>query len=227
MIFYASECNFSTNTYTLSEAESKHCIKVLRNTIGNTIEIINGKGIQLTCRIVDGHYKRCKVEVISRKEHLENPNHIHIAMAIPKSSERLEWFMEKATEIGINRLSLINCEHSERRNFNHKRLEKITITALKQCKRYHIPIIDSAVSYEVFLNTHPKGYIGHCNPEKKIHAREINKALPFLIGPEGDFSNQEIKKAIASGYVPIDLSNNRLRTETAALSAVFYLSNLV
>ena len=80
MIFYASECDFSTNTYTLSESESKHCIKVLRNTIGDTIEIINGKGLELTCRIIDDHYKRCKVEVTSRKEHLDNPNHIHIAL---------------------------------------------------------------------------------------------------------------------------------------------------
>ena len=227
MIFYASECDFSTNTYTLSESESKHCIKVLRNTIGDTIEIINGKGLELTCRIIDDHYKRCKVEVTSRKEHLDNPNHIHIAMAIPKSGERLEWFMEKATEIGINRLSLINCEHSERRNFNQKRLEKIIITALKQCKRYHLPIIDSVISYDEFMNNHPEGYIGHCNPDKKIHAKEMDQVLPFLIGPEGDFSNHEIKKAIKSGYIPVDLSGNRLRTETAALSAVFYLSNLV
>ena len=227
MIFYASECNFRTNTYTLSESESKHCIKVLRNTIGNTIEIINGKGVQLTCRIIDDHYKRCKVEVTSRKEHLANPNPIHIAMAIPKSGERLEWFMEKATEIGINQLSLINCEHSEKRNFNHKRLEKITIAALKQSKRYHIPIIDSVISYEEFLKTYPKGFIGHCNPDKKIHPKEMSQAQPFLIGPEGDFSNEEIKNALESGYIPVDLSANRLRTETAALSAVFYLSNLV
>jgi len=227
MIFYAPECTYNTTSYTLSESESKHCIKVLRNTKGNNIEIINGKGIQLTCKIIDDHYKRCKVEVVSRKEHLDDAKNIHIAMAIPKSSERLEWFMEKATEIGINRLSLLNCEHSERRSFNHKRLEKITIAALKQCKRYHLPMIDSVVSYKEFIKTHTKGYIGHCNLEQKIHAKEMNKTLPFLIGPEGDFSSKEIKKAIESGYIAVDLSNNRLRTETAALSAVFYLSILV
>ena len=227
MIFYAPECNYHTITYTLSEPESKHCIKVLRNTIGSTIEIINGHGLQLTCKIVDDHYKRCKVNVISKKKHLENANYIHIAMAIPKSSERLEWFIEKATEIGINRLTLINCEHSERKKFNHKRLEKICISALKQCKRYHLPIIDSVVSYEEFMKMYTKGYIGHCNPEKKVHAKEINQALPFLIGPEGDFSSKEIKKALESGYIAVELSKNRLRTETAALTAVFYLSNLV
>tara|TARA_B100001287_G_scaffold85134_1_gene71130 strand:+ start:257 stop:940 length:684 start_codon:yes stop_codon:yes gene_type:complete len=227
MIFYASECNTETSFYTLSESESKHCIKVLRNTIGNTIEIINGKGLQLHCKIIDDHHKRCKVEVVSRKSHPDNKQKIHIAMAIPKSSERLEWFMEKATEIGINRLSLLNCKHSEKRSFNHKRLEKITIAALKQCKRYHIPKIDSVISYQEFIETYPTGYIGHCSPNQKISAKEMNQANPFLIGPEGDFSDEEIKKAIESGYVAVDLSANRLRTETAALSAVFYLSNLV
>ena len=148
-------------------------------------------------------------------------------MAIPKSSDRLEWFMEKATEIGINRLSLINCEHSERRSFNQTRLTKITVSALKQSKRFHLPIIEEPVKFQEFINKHPKGYIGHCNVDDKIMGREMNQLMPFLIGPEGDFSNEEIQRAKDSGYLSVDLSKNRLRTETAALSAVFYLSDIL
>ena len=147
-------------------------------------------------------------------------------MAIPKSSERLEWFMEKATEIGINRLSLLICDHSERRSFNEKRLQKITISALKQSKRFHLPVIDESVAFKDFIKANPKGYIGHCNFDEKIHAKKMNKPMPFLIGPEGDFSNTEISQAIDLGYISVELSENRLRTETAALTSVFYLSNL-
>lgn len=227
MIFYAPECTLDHNTYTLSEVESKHCIKVLRNKIGSEIEIINGHGGQFLCKIIDDHHKKCEVKIIEKTQHPSRPNDTHIAMAIPKSSDRLEWFMEKATEIGISRLSLINCEHSERRSFNQTRLTKITVSALKQSKRFHLPIIEEPVKFQEFINKHPKGYIGHCNVDDKIMGREMNQLMPFLIGPEGDFSNEEIQRAKDSGYLSVDLSKNRLRTETAALSAVFYLSDIL
>ena len=227
MIFYAPECTLDHNTYTLSEVESKHCIKVLRNKIGSEIEIINGHGGQFLCEIIDDHHKKCEVKITKKTQHPSKQNDTHIAMAIPKSSDRLEWFMEKATEIGISRLSLINCEHSERRSFNHTRLSKITVSALKQSKRFHLPIIEEPVKFQEFINKYPKGYIGHCNVDNKIMGREMNQLMPFLIGPEGDFSNEEIKRAKDSGYMSVELSKNRLRTETAALSAAFYLSDIL
>ncbi len=226
MIFYAPECTFDHNTFILSEVESKHCIRVLRNKIGSQIEIINGHGGQFLCEITNDHHKKCEVKIINKTQHSLKQHETHIAMAIPKSSDRLEWFMEKATEIGINRLSLINCEHSERRNLNHSRLTKITVSALKQSKRFHLPIIEKPINFNDFINKYPKGYIGHCNLDNKILGKEMNQLIPFLIGPEGDFSNKEIQRAKASGYIAVDLSKNRLRTETAALSAVFYLSDI-
>ena len=227
MIFYAPDCTSKHDSYTLSEAESKHCIKVLRNKVGNEIEIINGKGWQFLCKIVADHHKRCEVQIIKKTQHNRPSNELHIAMAIPKSSDRLEWFIEKATEIGIHRLSLINCEHSERTTFNEKRLQKITISALKQSKRYHLPIIEGPIPFDEFIKLNPKGFIGHCNMDDKIRANKMKETMAFLIGPEGDFSIQEIQKAMNSGYISVKLSENRLRTETAALSAVIYLSDLV
>lgn len=227
MIFYAPDCTSKHDTFTLSEVESKHCIKVLRNKVGNEIEIINGKGWQFFCEIVTDHHKRCEVQIIKKTQHYRPDNELHIAMAIPKSSDRLEWFMEKATEIGIHRLSLINCEHSERRTFNEKRLQKISISALKQSKRYHLPIIEEPMPFDEFITLNPKGFIGHCNMDNKIRANKMKEIMPFLIGPEVDFSIQEIQNAMNSGYISVKLSENRLRTETAALSAVIYLSDLV
>ena len=131
MIFYAPDCSMKNDSYTLSEEESKHCIKVLRNKVGSEIEIINGTGGQFLCKVINDHYKRCEVQIMTKTQHKHPEQETHVVMAIPKNSDRLEWFMEKATEIGINRLSLINCEHSERRTFNEKRLNKITVCRYK------------------------------------------------------------------------------------------------
>ena len=122
MIFYAPQCTMNTKDYTLSEIESKHCIKVLRKQLGNHIELINGKGGHFSCEIIDPHFKRCKVKIEAKSEYPKSRYDIHIAMAVPKSSERLEWFLEKATELGIQTLSLIYCGNSDRTKINQKRL---------------------------------------------------------------------------------------------------------
>ena len=212
--------------YTLSELESKHCIKVLRKVNGDKIELVNGIGGQFECVIIDDHYKKCKVKIMKHTHHKPQEKELHIAMAIPKSSERLEWFLEKATELGITKLSIINCTNSERRTINQKRLEKIVISALKQSKRFYLPKIEDPIPFLKFIENEPNGYIGHCYEGNKTHARSISKVAPILIGPEGDFSLQEVEEAKQSGYIEIELSENRLRTETAALSAVFYLMNV-
>ena len=227
MIFYAKDCTSKNTRYTLSEQESKHCIKVLRNKIGSEIELINGMGGQYSCRIIDDHYKKCVLEIISKREHTAQKESVHIGMAIPKSSDRLEWFAEKATELGINRITLINCHNSEKRKFNEKRLEKILIAALKQSKRFYLPAIEGPFHFNDFIKNYQKGYIGHCYPGEKIHAKALSQCLPFLIGPEGDFSKEEVDLAVHAGYTEVQLSVNRLRTETAALTGVFYLSNLL
>ena len=226
MIFYAPDCKMQHSDYTLSELESKHCIKVLRKVNGDKIELVNGIGGQFECVIIDDHYKKCKVKIMKHTHHEPQEKELHIAMAIPKSSERLEWFLEKATELGITKLSIINCTNSERRTINQKRLEKIVISALKQSKRFYLPKIEDPIPFLKFIENEPNGYIGHCYEGNKTHARSISKVAPILIGPEGDFSIQEVEEAKQSGYIEIELSENRLRTETAALSAVFYLMNV-
>ena len=226
MIFYAPDCKMQYSDYTLSELESKHCIKVLRKVNGDKIELVNGIGGQFECVIIDDHYKKCKVKIMKHTHHEPQEKELHIAMAIPKSSERLEWFLEKATELGITKLSVINCTNSERRTINQKRLEKIVISALKQSKRFYLPKIEDPIPFLKFIENEPNGYIGHCYEGNKRNARSISKVAPILIGPEGDFSIQEVEQAIQSGYIEIELSENRLRTETAALSAVFYLMNV-
>mgnify|MGYP001468584251 FL=1 len=226
MIFYAPDCKMQYSDYTLSELESKHCIKVLRKVNGDKIELVNGIGGQFECVIIDDHYKKCKVNIMKHTHHEPQEKELHIAMAIPKSSERLEWFLEKATELGITKLSIINCTNSERRTINQKRLEKIVISALKQSKRFYLPKIEDPIPFLKFIENEPNGYIGHCYEGNKTHARSISKVAPILIGPEGDFSIQEVEEAKQSGYIEIELSENRLRTETAALSAVFYLMNV-
>jgi 16S rRNA (uracil1498-N3)-methyltransferase len=226
MIFYAPNCSIHEEEYILSEIESKHCIRVLRKQHGSNIELINGKGGHFICEIIDPHVKRCKVKIKEKKQHEVSQENIHIAMAIPKSSERLEWFLEKATELGINTLSLINCRNSERTKINEKRLEKIAISAMKQCKRFHRPNLNNPITFEAYLKLYPKGFIGHCYSGEKIKAKEIKTIAPFLIGPEGDFTKDEVKAALDSGYTEIELSRQRLRTETAALTSVFYLAGV-
>jgi 16S rRNA (uracil1498-N3)-methyltransferase len=226
MIFYAPDCSIHEEEYVLSEIESKHCIRVLRKQHGSNIELINGKGGHFICEIIDPHVKRCKVKIKEKKQHEVSQENIHIAMAIPKSSERLEWFLEKATELGINTLSLINCRNSERTKINEKRLEKIAISAMKQSKRFHLPKINNPITFEAYLKLYPKGFIGHCYSGEKINAKEIKTIAPFLIGPEGDFTKDEVKAARDSGYTEIELSRQRLRTETAALTSVFYLAGV-
>ena len=226
MIFYAPDCKMQYSDYTLSELESKHCIKVLRKVNGDEIELVNGIGGQFECVIIDDHYKKCKVKIMKHTHHEPQEKELHIAMAIPKSSERLEWFLEKATELGITKLSLINCTNSERRTINQNRLEKIVISALKQSKRFYLPKIENPIPFLKFIENEPNGYIGHCYEGNKTHAKSISQSALILIGPEGDFSIQEVEEAKQSGYIEIELSENRLRTETAALSAVFYLMNV-
>ncbi len=226
MIFYAPDCSMQHSEYTLSELESKHCIKVLRKVNGDKIELVNGKGGQFVCEIIDQHIKKCRVKIIKPTQHEPQNKALHVAMAIPKSSDRLEWFLEKATELGLSRLSLINCTNSERKSINQKRLEKIAISALKQSKRYYLPKIEAPIPFLTFIKNEPDGYIGHCYEAKKKPATTISKAAPILIGPEGDFSPKEVEEAKGAGYIEIELSKNRLRTETAALCSVFYLLNV-
>ena len=216
--FYTPELIEATTLLTLSEAESKHGIQVMRLKENDSIELFNGNGISAITTIIEAHPKRCSVKIKKITKH-STENQVHIASAPTKNMDRMEWFIEKACEIGLTKLSLILCQNSERREIKLDRLEKTAIAAIKQSGRYFVPEILGLVNWKDFLNQYPNGLIAHCRDgeNKQIHYFSENKVI--VIGPEGDFTKEEIEHAFASGYSAITLGENRLRTETAALVA--------
>lgn len=205
----------------LPEEESKHVIRVLRMNIGDRIELIDGKGTLLTVQITSDHPKKCTVQVMDRLKMSNDPYPIHIAIAPTKNLDRMEWLVEKCTELGVHKISFLTCDNNERKVLKLDRLQKIAIAAMKQSKRYFLPEIEELIDFDSFITKHPKGYIAHCyNGNKSTLFSAYSKGiLPILIGPEGDFSEQEVEKAMKSGYISITLGNTRLRTETAGLYA--------
>jgi 16S rRNA (uracil1498-N3)-methyltransferase len=216
--FYAPSLQSGQSHYQLSEEESKHCVKVLRMQVGAPIELINGKGLQAFTILEDAHPKRSILRLESSIFHDQTPT-LHIAMAPTKNMDRIEWYLEKATEMGLSKLTFLLCEHSERKQVNMERLEKIAIAAMKQSKRFYLPELDGPIRFEDFLQHQPSGYFGHCEEGEKIGLSGLKSTLPFLIGPEGDFSPAEINASLQSGYQAVEMSAFRLRTETAALLA--------
>ena len=216
--FYTPELTLEFSHLTLSEAESKHAVQVMRLLNDQQIELFNGKGLSAIATVIDNHPKRCSVRIDQRSEHPKE-NQIHIAIAPTKNMERLEWFVEKATEIGITEISLIKCQNSERREVKIERLEKILISAVKQSGRYFVPTLHPIEKWTDFLKKNPNGLIAHCREGEKMKIDTSFQNKVIVIGPEGDFTLEEIELALAHGYSPITLGENRLRTETAALAA--------
>jgi 16S rRNA (uracil1498-N3)-methyltransferase len=222
-IFYIPD--ISGNTLTLPEEESKHCVRVLRLSAGESISIVNGKGTMFTCEIADPHPKRCKVEVISTQQNFGKQNfHLHIGIAPTKNIERFEWFLEKATEIGIDEITPILCERSERKVINNERLERVIIAAMKQSVKAYMPKLNALVPFKVFVEKEFNGqnFMAYCGDFNEPHLKScINKTdnIQILIGPEGDFSPAEVEMALKRGYKTIGLGSSRLRTETAGVVA--------
>ena len=223
-LFYNSEIKSGDKTFTFDKEESKHIIKVLRKQEGHKIHITNGLGYLFISEIVLGLEKKCEVKI--NEQHFFKPTNFytHIAVAPTKMLDRMEWFLEKATEIGIHEITPIICEHSERKLYKIDRAEKIIQAATKQSNQYYLPKINEAITFSEFLkkNHSSQKFIAHCEEtDKKSFAKEIerNKPVIILIGPEGDFSTKEIKLAIDNNFIPVTLGNTRLRTETAALVA--------
>ncbi len=222
-IFYTPE--LSGNTYTLDETESKHCIRVLRLEKGDEITLVDGRGGFFTAEIADPNPKRCLVNVIKSDLNFGLRNfQVQVAIAPTKNIERIEWFLEKATEIGINRITPLLCHHSERKEIKHERLEKVMVSAMKQSLKAYLPQLDHLTKFSEFIRQPFDGlkFIAHCEEQHREVLKNVmipGKNYLILIGPEGDFSPEEIKMAIASGFVPVSLGNSRLRTETAGVVA--------
>lgn len=220
-LFYDPTLSRTDKLFCLSEDESKHACKVMRLKEGDSILLINGLGDEFTAIITDAHPKKCALEIVSVRSEEKPPYAIHIAIAPTKNSDRLEWFIEKATEIGVTEITLLACDKSERKVQKRERLEKILVSAIKQSKRLFLPQLNEIVSTTQFIETHPNGLIAHCYDETKVSIQTAFQTnnCPILIGPEGDFSLKEVEAAQKHGYKTIHLGENRLRTETAGLYA--------
>jgi 16S rRNA (uracil1498-N3)-methyltransferase len=226
-LFFDPNIN-DNGTHMMSTEESKHIIRVLRMDAGDTIGILDGKGTQYICEISNPNAKKCAVE-IKEKQFFPAPNlSIHIAVGPTKQMDRLEWFLEKATEIGITEITLFKSDNSERVKINEDRLQKKLISAMKQSQRFYLPKLNPLISLKELLKTHPNGLIAHCYNGGKEGIANYHSQLngPVLIGPEGDFSEAEVQLALDHGYKAITLGDNRLRTETAALYACMQLKFL-
>lgn len=222
-LFYTPD--LSGDSYKLNEEESRHCTKVLRLTAGDIIHLTDGKGGLYTASITDVSGKQCEVNIIENKTEYGKRNFfLHLAVAPTKSIDRLEWFLEKATEIGIDEITPLLCKRSERDVVKTERLNKVITSAVKQSLKAYYPKLNEITRLKDFLNIPFEGkkYIAHCEETSRIplkNAVSISDNVLILIGPEGDFTSEEIALAISKGYEPISLGNSRLRTETAALVA--------
>lgn len=211
-------------TATLDTEESYHCIKVLRLRIGSQIQVTDGKGNLYDATVSGEDSKRCIVTLNSAIHIEKRPFHLHMAVAPTKSIDRFEWFLEKATEIGINEITPLICEHSERTTVRMDRLQKILVSAMKQSLNLHLPRLNEPLKFRDIMNASFKGekFIGYVEEKQEIMLKNAYTAgsdALILIGPEGDFSTEEVEKAVQNGYAAISLGNSRLRTETAALVA--------
>jgi 16S rRNA (uracil1498-N3)-methyltransferase len=223
-LFYTSD--ISGDNYTLNESESKHCIRVLRLQVGSVLHLTDGKGTIFKAEIVNANPKACELIINERLIDYEKRNYkVHIAIAPTKNMDRFEWFLEKATEIGVDEITPLISEHSERKIVKHDRLERVIVAAMKQSIKAYKPVLNPIITYNDFLtqpSLYDKHFIAHCNQGQKQtlkEALEINQSNCILIGPEGDFSSEEVGLAIAKGFIPVSLGNARLRTETAGVVA--------
>jgi len=219
--------------YTLDEQESKHCIKVLRLEQGFKIHLIDGQGNFYEAEISEPNPKRCILKILKKDEEFNKRNYrLHIAIAPTKNIDRYEWFLEKATEIGIDEITPLLCDHSERKVIKPERLEKILVSAMKQSYKAYLPKLNPLTRYSDFVKSEPKGIrmIAHCEEGVKLSITEQIKPgseVCILIGPEGDFSAKEIELAKENKFQELSLGSSRLRTETAGVIAchsVYFLN---
>lgn len=245
-LFYSSD--IEGGICRLDQDESGHCVKVLRHRSGDEISVIDGCGTLYRCRITSDSPKGVEAMVLSSEEGWGgHPYHLHMAVCPTKNNDRYEWFAEKACEIGMDEVSPVIGEHSERRVFKTARIGKILVSAAKQSLKAAVPVVNEPVSVKEFIETYgrrsfdyaqeDKGngqegkvlrMIAYCFEDERVPRRSIREVLEgfdgseitILIGPEGDFSRSEAELALANGFIPVHLGSSRLRTETAALTAV-------
>ena len=223
-LFYSPTITEATEIFSFDKEESKHIIKVLRKKDTDILHVTNGLGYLFTTEITLASDSKCTVKIISFEKALPSKFRLHLAVAPTKMNDRFEWFLEKATEIGIHEITPIICDHSERKVINIERFDKILLAAMKQSNEVYLPKLNNAVTFKEFINLKQEGLkmIAHCEETDKKSLKSVlkpNQELTIIIGPEGDFSEKEIALALTNDFIPVSLGNTRLRTETAAIVA--------
>lgn len=222
-LFYHPDIEPLSVLVTFPKEESRHLIRVLRKKRGDQIHITDGKGNLYWAEIIDDNDKKCEVQVLKSDRKPDSKEYrLHVAIAPTKSNDRFEWFLEKATEIGIDEISPIICEHSERKKINLERCEKVLLTAMKQSLKLSLPKINPLQRFNDLIqdSSEDAKIIAHCADEDKQSLQELitdQSNILVLIGPEGDFSPHEIQEAADAGFKSLDLGKSRLRTETAGI----------
>ncbi len=228
-IFYAKECD--GKTVSLDPEESAHCVKVLRHRTGDEITVVDGLGTMMRCRLTDDSPKGASAEIIEKTEDWGgHPYSLTMAVCPTKNNDRYEWFVEKATEVGVDRISPIIGERSERRVFKAERSRKIALSAMKQSLKARLPKIEEPTSVKSFITSSGQQEIKmicYCfeDENERRSIEDVLKEVPegaditIMIGPEGDFSPEEARLAVEKGFIPVHLGSSRLRTETAAVVA--------
>ncbi len=223
-LFYNPNINENTTQFSFEKEESKHIVKVLRKTVGDTLHITNGNGWLFTAEVVIPNINKCVVTIISKEKQQKHNYSLHLAVAPTKMNDRYEWFLEKATEIGIDTITPIICDHSERKIIKPERFEKILQSAMKQSLSCYMPKLNEVTAFKDFVlqDFEDDLFIAHCEEtDRKSLKQELKQKqnITILIGPEGDFSTKEIELAIKNKFIPVTIGKTRLRTETAAIVA--------
>jgi 16S rRNA (uracil1498-N3)-methyltransferase len=235
--FYIENIDPGAGIIILNEETSKHIVQVLRMQIGEQLQLTDGKGKLITADITDNDRKKCTVQIVESSTIHHSPSATTIAISLIKNNNRFEWFLEKATEIGVSSIIPLICERTEKHNFRHDRMKAILVSALLQSRQCWLPVLHEPVVLGKFwqslkalpnLEGCQQKFIAHCmETEKRNLSDLVNESLPsriILIGPEGDFTHAEIQQAIEHHFIPVALGNTRLRTETAGLVAAVILS---
>lgn len=231
--FYTEFISSADSIVVLNEENSKHIVQVLRMAEGRQINITDGLGTICTAEIVEAHKKKCTVKIIDTQKLIAPAKKVCIAISPVKNSSRFEWFLEKATEIGVTEIVPLICERTEKQYLKYDRLRGILISAMLQSQQSWLPVLHEPIKFEKFVEENKSNhkFIAHCEEQNKTSLKEITGQLSneiitqslILIGPEGDFSKEEIAIALQNNFVPISLGQTRLRTETAAMVAATLL----
>ncbi|WP_143304730.1 RsmE family RNA methyltransferase [Chitinophaga vietnamensis] len=228
-VFFAGDIAVDASSYTMNEDTSKYCIQVLRHEAGDTVLLADGRGRRFTAIIADDNRKKCVVN-ISAITLMPPPTPVlRIAIAFTKNASRIEWFLEKATEIGIQSIIPLVSQRTEKEKVKAERLQNILVSAMLQSKQYYLPVLQEPQAFEqvVKQSKDAQRFIAHCLPEQQQSLQllmEPGKDTIVLIGPEGDFTPEEVKLALGAGFEPVSLGANRLRTETAGMVAVVMMN---